>query len=188
MPELSTTAAGGALAAALDLAHAHRRALTVVLLVAAVAFPLLTIVWPPLAEAIGGTRAYPDFLTLRYATYYVAPMTFLAPLWVCARLAELPGVSQRRLALDALAFTIAATRSVPVVTLIPLSGHALFLSYTALTTRDRRYAALAFAGLAGTTWIKLVEWGDPYTWAIGLAIGLGLAWLARRPPSPVAST
>ncbi len=187
MLESSVPVPGGALAASLRFAHVHRRELTFVLAVAAVAFPLLTIFWPPLAEAIGGTRIYPDLLTLRYATYYVAPMTFVAPLWVCARLGELPGLSTRHVALDALAFTIAATRSVPVVTLIPLSGHALFLSYTALTTRDRRYAALAAAGLAGTTWIKLVEWRDPFTWSIGLALGIGLAWLARRPP-PIAST
>lgn len=187
MLEPSVPVPGGALSAALRFAHDQRRALTLVLIVAAVAFPLLTIFWPPLAEAIGGTRVYPDFLTLRYATYYVAPMTFVAPLWVCARLGELPGLSTRTVALDALAFTISATRSVPVVTLIPLSGHALFLAYTALTTRDRRYAALAFAGLAGTTYIKLVEWGDPYTWSSGLALGLGLAWLARRSPA-LAST
>lgn len=188
MPGSSAPVRDRALAGLLDLAASQRRALTLVLAAAATTFPLLTTFWPPLAEAIGGTRIYPDFLTLRYATYYVAPMTFVAPLWVCARLAELPGLSTRNVALDALAFTISATRSVPVVTLIPLSGHALFLSYTALTTRDRRYAALAFAGLAGTTYLKLVEWRDPYTWSIGLALGLGLAWLARRPPSPIAST
>jgi len=171
-------------AAALGLAHDHRRPLTAVLALAAVVLPLLTIFWPPLAEAIGGSRVYPDFLGLRYATYYVAPMTVAAPLWVCARLHELPELSPRRLALDALVFTISATRSVPVVALTPLSGHALFLSYTALTTRDRRYVVLAFAGLAGTTWIKLVEWRDPFTWAIGLALGVALALAFHRGGAP----
>ncbi|MBK7972433.1 MAG: hypothetical protein IPK07_03820 [Deltaproteobacteria bacterium] len=122
MPERSAPA----VAAALRFADIHRRTLTLVLVVAAVAFPLLTTFWSPLAEVIGGTRVCPDFLSLRYATYYVAPMTFIAPLWVCARLTELPALSSRRLALDALVFAVSATRSAPVVTLVPLSGHALF--------------------------------------------------------------
>lgn len=179
---LERSALARAVAAALAFVDRHRRPFTFVLVVAAAVFPLLTIFWPPLAEAIGGTRVHPDLLSLRYATYYVAPMTLVAPLWVCARLTELSALSPRRLALDALAFALSATRNVPVVTLIPLSGHALFLSYTALTTRDRRYAALASAGFVGTTYLKLVEWGDPLTWSIGVVAGLALAWLFRTSP------
>ncbi len=163
-----------------DALARHPDAPRALLCVAALVLPVLTVRWAPLAKLIGGTRPFPDFLSLDYATYYVAPMTFIAPLWAATRLDWLAALSARQIAIDGVVFTLSATRSAPLFTLVPLSGHALFLSYTALTTRDRRYAALALVGLVGTTYLKLVEWRDPITWGIGLAIGVVLARLFRR--------
>ncbi len=154
-----------------------------ILCAAALTLPVLTVTWPAFARFVGGTRPFPDFLSLSYATYYVAPMTCIAPLWVVTRLEGLASLSSRQLVLDGVVFVLSATRTTPVFSLLPLSGHALFLAYTTLTTRDRRYAVLASLALVGTTYLKLIEWRDPITWGMGLVLAAVLARVFVRDAS-----
>lgn len=155
---------------------------------AAVGLPILTIVWRRFSIAIAGKSPYADATSLAYAIYYVAPMTGLAPLWLRCRLGQLSDASASRVLLDALVLVLSATRSVPWITLLPFSGHALFLVYTLATTPDRLYRALAMAVLAETTFLKLVVWHDPTSWSVGLVAALGLVALHRRAAVPYRET
>jgi hypothetical protein len=62
---------------------------------------------------------------------------------------------------------------------LPYSGHTLFLTYVLLTGPGRGFRAIAAVLLATTTWFKLALWDDPYSWALGIAIGAVLVALRR---------
>jgi hypothetical protein len=74
---------------------------------------------------------------------------------------------------DVLAVVLGAVRFAGA--LVPWSGHMLFFTYSALTTRSAPYALLALALTAETTWFKLVLWRDFASWSLGLAAGAALA-------------
>ena len=68
-----------------------------------------------------------------------------------------------------------------VGTVLPFSGHMLFLTYTVLTIgRVRWYRRLAVVLLVETTIFKLWLWRDPYSWSIGLGLGAVAAAVALR--------
>jgi hypothetical protein len=84
---------------------------------------------------------------------------------------------------DVAVLAVAAARFLGAV--VPVSGHMLFLVYSAVTTRNRWYQLLAVALIMETTLFKLGVWADPTTWALGAAAGLvggGLYRLGRRGP------
>ena len=115
---------------------------------------------------------------------YVAPLTIAAPLWLRLRLYEPQRHPWPPRAVDASVVAICIFRFFRPE-LLPFSGHTLFLSYSALSTRRRWYLALAAILLVETTIFKFLVWGDASSWWIGLALGTALAavqrWLGGGP-------
>lgn len=145
----------------------------------AVAVPLLFGVW-----AAVGVEGWPArrFLLLYMAPFFVA---FFA--WARLRLDRMDRDPPAALAVDVVAAVLGAVRMM-AVPLVPYSGHMLFYAYSAATTRSIPYRLLVFALAAEATWFKLVVWGDPSSWALGIGLGAALAavriLLQRRHPVP----
>ena len=158
---------------------AHRALIRRVLLVAAIALPVLSVVGAMLIRArvidLGArSDAAAKFLVLYYGPLFVA-----APLWVRERL-DARGSSR---AIDAVVLVLAFARMVGGEVL-PYSGHMLFLVYSLLAAPvSARYRLLALALLAETTVFKLWLWRDPRSWTLGLILGLAAAfvgWASTR--------
>jgi len=64
---------------------------------------------------------------------------------------------------------------------IPISGHALFLTYSLFTVKDRKYLFLALILLFVVIALK-VSWNDNTTWLFGMFCGvaIGLLWKVIR--------
>ena len=64
---------------------------------------------------------------------------------------------------------------------IPMSGHALFLTYSIFTVKDRKYLSLALILLSVVIALK-VSWNDNTTWLFGVFCGvaIGILWKAIR--------
>jgi hypothetical protein len=107
----------------------------------------------------------------RYLVFYVAPLFFAATTWMRLRLDDGWPAMNTRFLLDVLVLGLSFLRFV-IGTLFPFSGHMLFLTYSALTIQHRGYRFLAVVLLLETTWFKLWLWRDPYTWLLGLVLGL----------------
>ena len=154
----------------------HRPTLRRALLAAAVAVPVLAGV---AAVVVDGWAAR------RFILFYSAPLFVALFLWIRLRLDEVEHAPPRALAVDAAAVALGFLRFTGGW--LPFSGHMLFFTCSALTTRSGAYVALAVALAAETTWFKLALWRDPASWALGIATGAILA-LARRTlaaaPSP----
>jgi hypothetical protein len=90
-----------------------------------------------------------------------------------------------------IAFLLAGCSALAAVRLsglIPLSGHAVFLSAAlgyAVATRDRPVGLSAAAGLLLTAWYKL-QWRDELFFAVSCMVGATWAGLClkRWPPAP----
>ena len=105
-----------------------------------------------------------------------------------AHVGERPNAADR---VDVLAFAAGAARSGGGWGVLPYSGHALFLTYVLLTGPGRGFRTVAVMLLVTTTWFKLALWNDPYSWSLGITIGVMLAairgYAAARAKSRVAS-
>jgi len=120
-----------------------------------------------------------DWVAQRHFIVYTAPLLALGPAWLRRRLAaigERPGATAW---LDLVAFAASAARGVGAGLVLPWSGHTLFLTYVLLAGPGRAFRVIAAILLATATWFKLAFWKDPYTWGLGIAIGVVLA-AARR--------
>jgi len=73
----------------------------------------------------------------RYLALYVAPLLLALPIWARHRISALGQAPVQTYAIN-LAVTVAAFGRFVFGTFLPFSGHILFLSYTALTTRGAR--------------------------------------------------
>jgi len=64
---------------------------------------------------------------------------------------------------------------------IPISGHALFLTYSIFTVKDRKYLSLAMILLFVVIALK-VSWNDNATWLFGMFCGvaIGVLWKAVK--------
>jgi hypothetical protein len=101
---------------------------------------------------------------------YVAPLFLAAPLWLRNRLA-VPLRLDVRSIVDAAVLSLSVARFV-TGTILPFSGHTLFLTYSGLNVGSRAYRILALLLFVETTWFKLFLWRDTKSWGIGIAIGL----------------
>jgi hypothetical protein len=162
------------------LIRAHLGWIDRALLIAAVAFPLMTlaaagVIALRVVDVGAKTGAAIVFLVV-----YVAPLVIAAPLWLRGRL----DVPMRTHVVDAVVLALAFARF--VTGLLPFSGHMLFLTYSLLARPvSPRYRWVALALLVETTVYKLWQWHDPRSWGIGLAAGLaaaavGNAWTPPR--------
>src|SRR5512135_2793940 len=76
----------------------------------------------------------PEWRSARYVALYLAPLFAIAPLWVRIRLAESGGALGYHEALDGVVLLLSFARFVLGASVLPFSGHMLFLTYSGLTT------------------------------------------------------
>ena len=108
-----------------------------------------------------------------FVAFYIAPFALGFLLWVRRRLLDSWAGADARLAVDGLAVGLSALRLAGPV--IPPSGHMLFFVFSLLTTPSPGYRAVTLALIAETSFIKLVVWRDPTSWAVGILAGLVLS-------------
>lgn len=126
------------------------------------------------------TAVVSDWEVTRHYIHYVAPVYFIAVLFVYCRLGETERLRLGPGGLDALAIALSSLRMLPFAGLLLYSGHTLFLSYAFLTT-----VSLAFRSVVGVyfLWVTLLKLGvfhNPGSWAVGIIIGACLAVAYRR--------
>jgi len=111
-----------------------------------------------------------------FSLLYNVPVFGLALGWVFCRVREQKSWLSWRTLLDVLVVAIAASRFFGAM--IPPSGHALFLTYSLITTANRYYRIAAAVMLLATIGLK-VSWGDYDSWLYGLLAGVasGSLWL-----------
>lgn len=123
----------------------------------------------------------------RFLLLYVAPFFVAFFAWAWMRVGRMEDERAGALAVDALASVLGAIRFAGLP--VPFSGHMLFFTYAALTTRSMRFLLLVVALAAQATWFKLVLWRDPRSWALGIAAGAVLAaariLIHRFSPDPI---
>ncbi len=109
--------------------------------------------------------------SVRYFMLYAAPLLVAVALWGRARLRVIEALPPLTLVMDIVVVALAFVRFV-LGEIHPLSGHMLFLTYSAITTRAASYRWLAGLLLLQTTAFKLLIWRDPQSWKWGLIAGL----------------
>jgi hypothetical protein len=149
------------------LLAAHRRWMSPALLAAAVLVPL---------AALAACAFVDGWAARRFLAFYTAPFFLAFFLWMRIRLATVESQPLAGLAVDAAAVAVGLLRFASAA--VPWSGHMLFFTYSALTTRSRGYVALVLLLAVETSWFKLGVWHDPFSWGVGIGMGLFLA--ARR--------
>jgi hypothetical protein len=121
--------------------------------------------------ALGAAVVADDWRARSFFALYIAPLFLVAPLWVRLRVAGPRPARGTRAWVDVVVFVLSCLRYL-FTGLFPFSGHMLFLTYSALTTREAWYRWVAAALLVETTVFKLWVWRDATTWSLGLALGL----------------
>jgi hypothetical protein len=114
-----------------------------------------------------------------FSLLYNVPVFGLAVFWAYCRLQEQPPRRSWRSVLDVVVVAIAGSRFFGAA--IPPSGHALFLTYSLITTANRYYRMAAAVMLIITIALK-VSWGDYNSWFYGLLAGVisGSLWVYAR--------
>ena len=130
------------------------------------------------AAAVAAAAFVHGWPAQRFLLFYVAPLFLAAPLWVELRISE-NGLAVTRQSLMDGAITVAAFLRFVLGTILPFSGHMLFLTYTGLTTPRGWYRWLALGLIVETTVFKLWLWRDRYSWSLGLLLGLAAAAYTR---------
>ena len=121
---------------------------------------------------------------------YFVPIVFPFVTFLLERARSIRDTPSWSYAPDSIVVVLAMWRVIGDVPL--LSGHALFLSYAALTCRTRITRFAAILVLLETAWLKLTVWHEPASLGSGVALGLCFAlvhlWLrSREPANPVAT-
>ena len=139
--------------------------------------------------ALTGSAAWALYSILRFppekATLnlvYHVPIVFPFVTFLLERVRSIRHAPSWSFGPDSIVVLLAMWRIIGDVPL--LSGHALFLSYAALTCRTRITRLAALLVLLETLWLKLFVWHDAATLGFGLALGLCFAlihlWLRKR--------
>lgn len=123
------------------------------------------------------SQLFPLTLANRLSLLYNQPLFSAFFFWLYCRLRENTKFPLSKIALDALVVGLAASRLFGSI--IPSSGHALFLSYSFLTVSNRGYRILSGVLLTGTIALKLY-WGDYRSWVYGIAAGLFCGFIYGR--------
>lgn len=115
--------------------------------------------------------------------YYVLPIAVLAP-WLPILRSRAERLGHRVLLLDGIVCLIAAARIFSPA--IPVSGHALFLSYTFSTIPHRWYRLASGGAFLHAAWLKMLVWNESGSFVGGAVVGVLLAgpllWRAGREP------
>jgi hypothetical protein len=111
-----------------------------------------------------------------FSLLYNGPLVVLAAFWLLCRKQEYQSRQSLKMVLDILIAGIAISRFYG--SLIPPSGHALFLTYSLITVSNRYYRIAALMMLLVTIALK-ISWGDYQLWAYGTLLGvvIGTIWI-----------
>lgn len=124
-----------------------------------------------------------DWRAARYLLFYVAPLVAFGPWWLLDRSDVRSTLARGQIAIDVAVVLLSLARMFGG-SVVPLSGHALFLTHAAITTRRMALRCIAVGLLGITAWFKLIIWSDSRTLIVGAVLGgaSGGAWilLARK--------
>ncbi len=114
----------------------------------------------------------------RYVLYYAMPLTVIVPVWGRLRLVRFAALTPTQRVADALVLIAATVRTLGG-DVVPVSGHALFLTHTIVTTRNKYYRMAATGASAITLWFKLRIWNDRSSLVAGVLAGgmTALVWM-----------
>lgn len=115
-----------------------------------------------------------------YFAVYFAPAIGAFFLSISYRLLELKQYGLVRGFIDGLVILLCSLRM--TAPLVPMSGHMLFFVYSGLTIRSRLFRMIIAALIIQTSIIKLVLWGDYWSWSLGVLSGVLLAGVFARSP------
>lgn len=104
--------------------------------------------------------------------YYVLPIAVLVP-WLPILRSRAEHQGHRTLLLDGLVCLVAAARIFTPA--VPVSGHALFLTYTFFTIPNRWYRLASGAAFLHAAWLKAVVWNEAGSFVGGVLLGIVLA-------------
>jgi hypothetical protein len=106
---------------------------------------------------------------------YSWPLYVLAALWLLCRVQEDKNLYSLRTLVDITVVALAVSRYWGSI--VPTSGHALFLTHSLMTIRCRFYRIPAAVMLIVTIAFK-VSWGDYGSWVYGVLFGFlsGIIW------------
>ena len=161
--------AQAATAGVIGLVLRHRRAVRLVLL------GMMCLVLAGAAWRLYRGRYWQDDDRI-VMTFYLVPMYLLALGWAGVMLGQPRLLLPMAVWVDVLAVAVAVSRT--MTTIIPASGHVVFLLYSLLVTPHRAYRLLAGAYLAATLLAKFVLWHDVITPVLGGVIAWAL-WRLR---------
>jgi len=112
-----------------------------------------------------------------FLLYYYTPIVVPFVAFVFDRVERWPAISQRQRLVDWPVLSLALIRA---VILIPyISGHALFLTYTLLTTRSWIARLTAALVMYQVIYIKVFAWQDN-TLIGGILLGAAAGWIHRK--------
>ncbi len=121
---------------------------------------------------------------------YFAPIVFPFVTFLLERARSIRLTTPLSYVPDSIVGVLAMWRVIGDVPII--SGHALFLSYAALTCRTRITRFAAILVLLETAWLKLIVWHEAASIASGVALGLCFAlvylWLSSGNPADTVAT
>jgi hypothetical protein len=100
---------------------------------------------------------------------YNGPLLILAAFWIFYRKQEQEKFQFIRVLVDIAILSMAVSRFYGLP--IPPSGHALFLTHSLVSVRNKYYRIAALVMLIVTIMLKL-SWGDYRSWFYGVIIGL----------------
>jgi hypothetical protein len=109
--------------------------------------------------------------------YYVLPIAVLVP-WLPILRARAEHLGHRVLLTDAIVCLLAGARIFSPA--VPMSGHALFISYTFLTIPNRWYRLASGAAFLHAAWLKAFAWNEAGSFVGGGLVGAALAALTVR--------
>jgi hypothetical protein len=110
---------------------------------------------------------------------YNWPLHILAPFWLVCRMQEDKKFLSLRTLIDIVVVILAMSRYYGPI--VPTSGHALFLTHSLITIRNRYYRIPAVVMLIATVAVK-VSWEDYSSLVSGILIGLisGAIWIGTN--------
>jgi hypothetical protein len=140
----------------------HRDRLKWLFRISGVVLPLITIVIALFFE---------DWKIQQFLWFYIAPIFFVFSLWAQYRLLEIHRLSRGQFVVDGLVVVLSIVRSVPN-SILPYSGHALFLCYSGIVQTTWFYRLVAALLLLETTYFKWFVSNNPLSWILGITLGI----------------
>jgi hypothetical protein len=116
-----------------------------------------------------------------YVAIYFAPAIGGFLLWIHFRLRQTQHYGFTQGFVDGLVILLCSLRM--TAPLVPMSGHMLFFVYAGITIPSRIFRSIMAVLIIQTSIIKLLAWGDYWSWFLGSLSGVALGAMfvvARR--------